>query len=134
MNKLAEVLESNSDGTAKIVLFKHQKCSGCGMCNHDVHPGSIITAENPVNAGEGDMVSVNVHKQFSFKPLIFQYAMPVAIFFAGLGLGSLIFPSDQGGWKAMLMAFVLLVIALGAAFAFQKSYRPVYKAKITKRA
>jgi positive regulator of sigma E activity len=134
MNKLAEVLESNSDGTARIVLFKHQKCSGCGMCNHNMHPGSIITADNPVNAGEGDMVSVNVQKKFSLKPLIFQYAMPVAIFFAGLGLGSFVFPSDQGGWKAMLFAFLLLVVALGAAFKFSKSYRPVYKAKIIKRA
>ena len=73
MKKLAEVLSCQSDGTAQISLYKHQKCSGCGLCNRTVHPGSVIVAENPVNAGEGDMVSVELHKQFSMKPIIFKY-------------------------------------------------------------
>ena len=134
MKKLAEVLSCQSDGTAQISLYKHQKCSGCGLCNRTVHPGSVIVAENPVNAGEGDMVSVELHKQFSMKPIIFKYILPLIMFFGGLGLGMLLFADDQGGWKAVLLAFVLLVISLIVAFVFQKLYRPNYKATIIKRA
>ncbi len=134
MKKLAEVLSCNDDGTAKIVLYKHQKCSGCGLCNRSMHPGSVIIAENPVNAGEGDMVSVDLHKQFSMVPVIFKYILPLVMFFGGLGLGMLLFPDDKGGWKAVLLAFVLLIISLVVAFVFQNLYRPNYKAKIIKRA
>ena len=134
MKKLAEVLQSNADGTAKIVLYKHQKCSGCGLCNRDVHPGSEILAENPVNAGKGDMVLVDVHKKFSLKPLVIQYLLPLVAFFGGLGLGELIFRNDLEGWKSMILAFTLLLVAIVFAFLFQKAHRPIYTAKISKRA
>lgn len=134
MKKIAEVLKCNDDGTATIALYKHQKCSGCGLCNKDVHPGSIISAENTVHASVGDMVSVEVQKSFSIKPFFVMYLMPTLLFFAGLGLGSFLFPKEQGGWQAMLLAFVLLAIAIAVAFVYQKKHRPAYQAKIVKRA
>jgi len=134
MKKMAEVLSCNADGTANVALYKHEKCSGCGTCNKNVHPGSVIIAENPVNAGEGDMVAVELHKHFSFKPIIIKYILPLVMFFGGLGLGVLFFPEDEGGWQAVLLGFVLLIVSLIVAFVFQSRYRPKYTAKIIKRA
>ena len=133
MRKSADVLEILDQNTAKVRLYKHKKCHGCGSCNKHMHPGSIFAATNKVQARAGEMVDVNVHKKFSATELFVSYVLPVAAFFGGLFLGTLAFPGKSGAGTAVAVAFVLLIAAIIVNVVFRKKYHPVYTVSIVKR-
>jgi positive regulator of sigma E activity len=132
MRKLADVLEVFDKETAKVMLYKHKKCHGCGSCNKHMHPGSIFTAANPAHAKQGEMVDVNVHKKFSITEFSIVYLLPIAAFFGGLFLGTLIFSGKSGGAVSVVLAFVLLFAAIVVNVIYRKNYHPNYTVSIVK--
>lgn len=131
MRKLADVLEVIDQDTAKIMLYKHKKCHGCGSCNKHMHPGSVFAASNPAHAKQGETVDVNVHKRFSITELFVVYLLPVAAFFGGLFLGILLF-GKSGGAASVGLAFLLLFAAITVNVIYRKRYRPHYTVSIVK--
>ncbi len=133
MNKLADVLDVLDQNTAKVMLYKHKKCHGCGSCNKHMHPGSIFEASNPVGARKGEMVDVRVRKKFSAEELFIVYILPVLSFFVGLFLGGMAFPGQNGGIFAVALAFLLLAASVVVNVIYKKKYHPVYKVEVVKR-
>jgi positive regulator of sigma E activity len=132
MKKMADVLELIDNNTAKIMLYKHKKCHGCGSCNKHMHPGSILPAENPINAKQGDMVDVTVHKKFSLTEFFVAYLLPMAAFFGGLAAGSVLMPGKSGGAFSVGLAFVLLFLSIAVNVVYKKKYHPNYIVSIVK--
>lgn len=132
MRKMADVLEVIDKDTAKIMLYKHKKCHGCGSCNRHMHPGSVFSASNPIKAGQGDMVDVNVHKKFSMTEFAIAYLLPVAVFFGGLFLGGLFAPGKSGGAFSVGLAFALLFASIVVNIVYKKKYHPDYTVSIVK--
>lgn len=132
MRKEADVLEVIDKDTARIMLYKHKKCHGCGSCNKHMHPGSIFSAANPVHAKQGEMVDVNVHKKFSLTEVFVVYLLPVIAFFGGLFLGSVLFSGIAGGAAAVGLAFLFLILSIVVNVVYKKRYRPLYTASIVK--
>ncbi len=131
MLKSANVLEVIDKETAKVMLYKHKKCHGCGSCNKHMHPGSIVKAENPVNAKQGEMVDVKVHKKFSLTEFSIVYLLPIAAFFGGLLLANLLF-GERAGSVTVGLAFVLFIAAIAASIIFKAKYQPQYTVSIVK--
>lgn len=131
MLKSADVLEVIDKETARVMLYKHKKCHGCGSCNKHMHPGSIIAAANPVHAKQGEMVDVRVHKKFSLTEFSIVYLLPIAAFFGGLLLVNLLF-GERGGNASVVLAFVLLFAAIAANVIYKKKYQPHYTVSIVK--
>lgn len=132
MRKMADVLEVTGMDTAKIMLYKHKKCHGCGSCNKHMHPGSVLPASNPIRARQGDMVDVNVHKKFSVTEFSIVYLLPVAAFFGGLLAGTALIPGRSGGAFAVGLAFVLLFASIVVNVVYKKKYHPDYTVSIIK--
>jgi len=132
MRKMASVLEVGEKDTARIMLYKHKKCHGCGACNKHMHPGSIFPAFNSVRAKQGDMVDVDVHKKFSLTEFSVMYLLPVMAFFTGLMIGMLLFPGKSGGGISVFLAFLLLLGAIAVNYTFKKKYHPNYTVSIVK--
>ncbi len=132
MRKSADVLDVLDKDTAKIMLYKHKKCHGCGSCNKHMHPGSIFTAANPVHAKQGEMVDVKVNKKFSMIELFIVYLLPIAAFFGGLFLGSLLFSTADSGAASVGLAFVLLIAAIIVNVIYRKKYNPSYTVTVVK--
>ncbi|HVI39372.1 MAG TPA: SoxR reducing system RseC family protein [Anaerovoracaceae bacterium] len=133
MRKMADVLEIIDKDTAKVMLYKHKKCYGCGSCNKHMHPGSIFAAANPAKAKQGEMVDVNVHKKFSITEFSIVYLLPILSFFGGLLLGSILFPGKSGGSASVVVAFVLLFASIIVNVIYRKNYHPNYTVSIVKR-
>ena len=131
MRKSADVLEVIDQETAKIMLYKHKKCHGCGFCNRHMHPGSVFPALNNAHARPGDMVSVNVYKRFSAAEFSIVYLLPIAAFFAGLFLGTALL-GKSGGAAAVLLAFIALLAAIVVNIGYKKRYHPNYTVSIVK--
>lgn len=131
MLKSADVLEVIDKETARVMLYKHKKCHGCGSCNKHMHPGSIVAAANPVHAKQGEMVDVRVHKKFSLTEFAIVYLLPIAAFFGGLLLVNLLF-GERGGSASVVLAFVLLFAAIVANVIYKKKYQPHYTVSIVK--
>lgn len=132
MRKSADVLEVIDQNTAKVMLYKHKKCHGCGACNKHMHPGSILTAANPAHAKKGEMVDVSVHKRFSVTEFAIMYLLPVAAFFGGLIPGSLLFSGESGGSASVGLAFVFLFAAIIVSIIYKKRYQPHYTVSVVK--
>ncbi len=132
MKKIADVLEVTDKDTAKVMLYKHKKCHGCGSCNKHMHPGSVFPASNPIQARQGDMVSVNVHKKFSMMEFFIVYLLPVAAFFGGLAAGSVLIPGKGGGAFSVALAFLLLFASIVINVVYRKKYHPDYTVSIAK--
>lgn len=133
MIKSAEVLEILEVNKARVMLYKHKKCHGCGSCNKNMHPGSIFIAENPVRSKEGEIVDVDVKKAFSITEFSIAYILPIASFFIGLFIGSLIFTDKEGGAISVVIAFILLIISIIINVIYRKNYHPKYSVSIVKR-
>lgn len=132
MRKSADVLEVIDRDTAKVMLYKHKKCHGCGSCNKYMHPGSIHTAANPARAKQGEMVDVSVHKKFSLTEFAVVYLLPAAAFFGGLVLGSLLFSGESGGGISVGLAFLFLFAAIIVNVLYKKKYQPHYTVSVIK--
>ncbi|MDD3169610.1 MAG: SoxR reducing system RseC family protein [Eubacteriales bacterium] len=92
----------------------------------------MLTAANPAHAKKGEMVDVNVHKKFSVTEFGIVYLLPVAAFFGGLILGSLLFPGGNSGSVSVGLAFVLLFAAIIVNVIYKKKYQPQYTVSVLK--
>jgi len=133
MRKSANVLELIGENTAKVMLYKHKKCNGCGSCNKHMHPGSIFEARNHVQAKAGEMVDVDVKKAFSMNEFLIVYILPTALFLLGLLIGSMIFTGEKSGAISVGIAFFLLLISIIINIIYRKNYNPKYSVSIVKR-
>jgi sigma-E factor negative regulatory protein RseC len=132
MRKTADVIEIINEKTAKVMLYKHRKCTGCGSCNKAMHPGSIIAADNLAGAKPKDKVSVTVSKQFNPLEFIIMYILPSLMFMGGLLIGSFLIEAGGPDFLGIISAFLMLVIAILIYLKTKHLFAPKYNAKITK--
>ena len=60
------------------------KCSGCGAAKETM----LLTAENPIGAGLGDLVKIQSESAPVLKAAAVLYVLPLVLFFLGYGLGA----------------------------------------------
>lgn len=93
MEQLVRVKETFADGTASVLLVRESacsgdchKCSGCGAAKETM----IVTAQNPIGAGKGDLVKVESATGPIMKAAVVLYVIPLVLFFLGYYLGTLL--------------------------------------------
>ena len=110
MEQLVRVKEAYDDGTAMVIHVRESacsgdchKCSGCGAAKEAV----LFTADNPIGARRGDLVKVESDTAPVLKAAVVLYVIPLALFFLGCYLGSL-----MGNFGALVgcLGFVLGVV------------------------
>lgn len=99
-------------------------CVRCGAC-HPGDAGKMTTiAENPIGAGAGDLVEVEISEAvITLFPLV-GFGLPIGFFFLGLVLGS--FFSENAGIIAGMIFLGIGFLATRAADRYisrQKKYR-----------
>ena len=127
MEQVVRVKESYPDGTAQVVIVRESacsgdchKCSGCGAAKETL----LITAQNPIRAERGSLVTVRSESGPVLKAAAVLYVMPMVLFFLGYALGAAI--GISGGLVGGL-GFILgvaLVIIYDRRFA--KKVKTVY--------
>ena len=93
MEQLVRVKEAYHNGTALVVHIRESacsgdchKCSGCGAAKEAV----LFTADNPIGAEAGDLVKVESETAPVLKAAAVLYVLPLALFFLGYYLGTLL--------------------------------------------
>lgn len=99
MQQLVKVHRCNLDGTAQVLHIRHSacsgdchKCSGCGAVQESV----ILTANNPIGAKPGDVVTVEAKTGPVLAAAAVLYMLPLVLFFLGCILGAI--------WNLTLLA------------------------------
>ena len=122
MEQLVRILKTNEDGTAQVVHVRESacsgdchKCSGCGA----VQQSMIFTAQNPINAATGELVTVRAESGPVLLAAAVLYMLPVVLFFLGYLAGYMMW--DQGG------IFGCLTFCLGIVGAVLYDRRAVKK-------
>jgi sigma-E factor negative regulatory protein RseC len=112
MDQLVRVREAYSDGTAQVVCIRESacsgechKCSGCGAAKEVI----LLTADNPVGAGTGDLVNLRSETGPVLKAAAVLYMLPLVLFFAGYALAAVL---DLSGALVGCLAFVLSVVLI----------------------
>ena len=92
MEQLVKVQRCNPDGTAWVLHIRQSacsgdchKCSGCGA----VQESMVFTANNPIGAKPGDVVTVQTKSGPVLAAAAVLYMLPLGLFFGGCLLGSL---------------------------------------------
>lgn len=111
MKQLVRVRKLNPDGTAEVIHIRESacsgechKCSGCGAAKETL----LLTAENPIGAKPGDMVTVTSDSGPVLAGAAVLYMLPMVLFFVGYLIGHLAW--SQGALIGCL-AFVLGIAA-----------------------
>jgi len=98
LEQLVRVRQTYNDGTAQVMHVRESacsgdchKCSGCGAAKEAV----LFTVDNPLGAGVGDLVRVESESAPVLKAALVLYMIPLALFFLGYYLGTLL-----GSWGA----------------------------------
>lgn len=114
MEQLVRVREVYSNGTAQVVCVRESacsgdchKCSGCGAAKETI----LLTAQNPIGAGAGDLVNVRSETGPVLKAAAVLYMMPLVLFFAGYAAAAAL---DLSGALFGCLAFVFSVILIVA--------------------
>ena len=112
MEQIVRVHRLRDDGRADIILIRESacsgdchKCSGCGAQKETM----IVTADNPIRAEVGDLVTLSSDTASVMKAVLAVYLVPLVMFFAGFALGRTL------GWGGPLEGG--LGYLLGLAFA-----------------
>ena len=112
MEQIVRVHRLREDGRADIILVRESacsgdchKCSGCGAQKETM----IVTADNPIRAEVGDLVTLSSDTASVMKAVLAVYLVPLVMFFAGFALGMTL------GWGGPLVGG--LGFLLGLAFA-----------------
>ena len=112
MEQLVRVREVFDNGTAQVICIRESacsgdchKCSGCGAAKEAI----LLTAENPIGAGVGDLVSIQSETGPVLKAAVVLYMMPLVLFFAGYAVGAVL---DLSGALTGSLAFVLSIILI----------------------
>ena len=113
MQQLVKVISCKENGTAQVACLRQSacsgdchKCSGCGA----VEQTMIFTAQNPIGAKPGDMVTVESATGPVLQAAAMLYLLPLVLFIAGYligmqwGLGGLV------GALAFVLSIVLVVV------------------------
>ena len=90
MENIVRVRRVHPDGRAEVFLVRESacsgdchKCSGCGAQKETM----IVTAENPIGAQVGDLVTLHSDTASVMKAVLAVYLVPLVLFFTGFGLG-----------------------------------------------
>lgn len=132
MKKNAEVIEVINDNSVKVCLFKHNKCSGCGNCNKNVHPGSLLLAENKIGAKLSDKVLVNIFKRINVFEIFVVYLMPTMLVLLGLWVGSLLIKTGAPDFIGLVLGAMMLVFSIMVYFKTKHLYEAKYTIKVLK--
>ena len=86
MQQQVKVLSCDPDGTAQVILLRQSacsgdchKCAGCGAAEQTM----IFTAQNPVGAKPGDLVTVEAASGPVLKAAAMVYMLPLVLFIGG---------------------------------------------------
>ena len=93
MEQTVKVCRVYPDGTAQVLRIRESacsgdchKCSGCGAAQQAL----LLTANNPIGAAEGDIVTIEAATAPVLKAAAVLYILPLVLFFAGyLALGAI---------------------------------------------
>ena len=112
MDQLVRVREVYDNGTAQVVCVRESacsgdchKCSGCGAAKETI----LLTADNPIGAGVGDLVNVRSETGPVLKAAVVLYMMPLVLFFAGYALAAAL---EMSGALFGCLAFVLSIVLI----------------------
>ena len=112
MEQLVRVREVYDNGTAQVICIRESacsgdchKCSGCGAAKEAI----LVTANNPIGAGVGDLVNVRSETGPVLKAAVVLYMMPLVLFFAGYAIGAAL---DISGAVTGSLAFVLSIVLI----------------------
>ena len=90
MQQRAKVISCNPDGTARVSVLRQSacsgdchKCSGCGAQEQTM----LFTANNPINARTGDLVTVEAASGPVLKAAAVLYMLPLVLFIGGYLVG-----------------------------------------------
>ena len=90
MQQLVKLLSLNPDGSAQVAYLRQSacsgdchKCSGCGA----VQQTMLLTAQNPIGAKPGDVVTVTSASGPVLQAAAVLYLVPLALFIAGYLVG-----------------------------------------------
>lgn len=114
VEQLVRVREVYKNGTAQVVCVRESacsgdchKCSGCGAAKETI----LLTADNPIGAGVGDLVNVRSETGPVLKAAVVLYMMPLVLFFAGYAASAALGLSGGiGGGLAFVLSVVLIVV------------------------
>ena len=117
MEQLVRVKETYDDGTALVLLVRESacsgdchKCSGCGAAKETL----LVTAQNPIRAAKGDLVSIRSESGPVLKAAAVLYMMPLVLFFLGYALGEALAISGA------LMGTVGFALGIGLVVAYDR--------------
>ena len=116
MQQRVKVRSCDPNGTAQVMVLRQSacsgdchKCSGCGAAEQTV----IFTAQNPIGAKPGDLVTVEAASGPVLKAAAVLYMLPLVLFIGGYLLGM---QWHLGGLTGLL-AFAL---GIGGAIAYDR--------------
>ena len=127
MEQIVRVRETFEDGTAQVLMIRESacsgdchKCSGCGAVKETL----LVTAENPIRAERGDLVTIRSDSGPVLKAAAVLYVMPLVLFFLGYALGTSL---SLGGGLLGCLGFVLgIVLVVFYDRRFAKKVKTVY--------
>ena len=112
MEQLVRVRAVFDNGTAQVICIRESacsgdchKCSGCGAAKEAI----LLTAENPIGAGVGDLVLIQSETGPVLKAAVVLYMVPLVLFFAGYAIGAAL---DLSGAITGSLAFVLSIVLI----------------------
>ena len=112
MDQIVRVKKIYEDGTAQVICIRESacsgdchKCSGCGAAKEAI----LLTAENPIGAGVGDLVNIRSETGPVLKAAAVLYMLPLVLFFAGYALAVAL---DQSGALFGALAFMLSIVLI----------------------
>ena len=114
MEQLVRIKETYDNGTALVVLVRESacsgdchKCSGCGAAKETL----LVTAQNPIRAEKGDLVSIRAESGPVLKAAAVLYMMPLVLFFLGYALGDALgISGGLAGSLAFCLGVALVVL------------------------
>ena len=114
MEQLVRVKQVYENGTAEVICVRESacsgdchKCSGCGAAKETI----LLTADNPIGAGPGDLVNVRSESGPVLKAAVVLYMLPLVLFFAGYAAGAALgLSGGLFGGLAFLLSIVLIVL------------------------
>ena len=116
MQQRVKVRSCDPNGTAQVMVLRQSacsgdchKCSGCGAAEQTV----IFTAQNPIGAKPGDLVTVEAASGPVLKAAAVLYMLPLVLFIGGYLLGM----QWRLGGLTGLLAFAL---GIGGAIAYDR--------------
>ena len=116
MQQRVKVRSCDPNGTAQVMVLRQSacsgdchKCSGCGAAEQTV----IFTAQNPIGAKPGDLVTVEAASGPVLKAAAVLYMLPLVLFIGGYLLGM---QWHLGGLTGLL-AFAL---GIGGTIAYDR--------------